>query len=356
LNNAYLEHKFVNTAYIIGDFSKVVCLILFLDSDIHKALMIWGAGEISVFILIVWRFFRRLRPNLRDMVMVKFSSLESKRYFEYVKYMILSSGATYILSAQADYYFISYYVDNSAVGFYAFASKIPFIMVLLSPSNLMFNIVSPLLFRKIDEGGKLSDIRFAMKIFLKLSVISWTILMGMTVVNLKLIITWIFDVKYLDTIPLICVWFLLLYVQVIKNVFEPVARAIEYTRIYLFTFIAAIGNIIGNLILTPDYGVNGTIISTGCSMMLQSAGISILVSRKMEMEIRASQILFYIIRISLLITLLFGCSHYLSSDFSEFVLSNVLVLSLICLMFWPKLCFSSEELKYIKGFLPLKVF
>ncbi len=224
LNAAYLEHKFLNTIYIIGDFFKVASLVLFLDSKIYNALIIWGVGESIVFILVAWRFFWRLKPKVQRLIIIEWRGLEIKRYFDYVKYMILDSAGSYILSTQVDIYFISYYINNETVGFYAFASKIAFIMLLFAPSNLMFNVVSPLLFRKIDQGVSLVEITSTIKIFLKFSVIVWTVLMGLTVVNLKFIITYVFDIKYLNTIPLIYIWFILLHAHVTKNVFEPVAR------------------------------------------------------------------------------------------------------------------------------------
>jgi len=208
------------------------------------------------------------------------------------------------------------------------------------------------MFNKIDSGGKIQEIIPSLITFLKLNLIVWTAIIIFVSINLKWIIEYIFDPKYLTTISLIQIWFVLLYVQVIKNVFEPIARTLEFTKVYLFTFIAAVLNFFGNLVLVPTFGIYGALISTGVSILLQGLGISYFVSKRIGIKIEIDQLFLFLGRIFLLAALVVQCNKYITKSPLEFLISNLICLFCFAVLFYPARWFTEDQRSYLFSFFP----
>jgi len=348
LNTAFLDQKHTNISLVAGDLFKLLLLLFFFRSDPFQAALLWGTGEIIVFLSVSARFYRHLSLKAKNFFQINLKTLEFKRYFNYGKYMFLATGASYVLSTEIDLYFLSYYNGTHSVGLYAFAAKISTMLLYFAPSNFMFNVLSPVLFSDVDRSKDLTDRFHYILAFVKINILAWSVILTIILLNVRFLIIYVFDKKYLPAIPYIFIWFIIFYVPVLKNVFEPIARAIEYTKVYLFTVFAAVMNIVGNYMLAPKYGIDGVILSTSLSVIFQGAGIIWFVCRKINLHIRISSLLLHLGRILILACSTGFSMYYLSGSILKIIISHMLIFSLLALLFRPSKFFSETEYQLIK--------
>jgi O-antigen/teichoic acid export membrane protein len=260
LNSAYLDHRYLNAAALTGDLLKLAGIFFLGNGRILNVLLIWTLAEGVVLVLMATRLAHKIRcPRLPLLLSITFRELDYKRYYHYAKYFAVASLGTYVLTTEFDYLFLSYFCNRSDIGLYAFAAKLPFILLMLAPSNLMFNITLPILIDRIDAGRDIQEANHNIITFVKLNIFVWTILASAVAFNIESIIGYVFDPKYLASKNYIYGWFVILYAIVIKNVFEPVARALEYAKVYRLTFMAAMCNLLANFIFVPLFGLAGAI-------------------------------------------------------------------------------------------------
>jgi O-antigen/teichoic acid export membrane protein len=349
LNTAFLDQKHSNLSLIAGDLFKLFLLLLFFKSNPFQAALYWGTGEIIVFLSVSVKFYRHLSLKTKNFFQIHLRQLELRRYLNYGKYMFLAVGASYILSTEMDLYFLSYYDGIQSVGLYAFAAKISTMLLYFAPSNFMFNVVSPVLFSDVDRSNDLRDRFDYILSFLKINILVWAVISTIILLNIKILIIYVFDVKYLTAIPYIFIWFTIFYIPVLKNVFEPIARAIEFTKIYLFTVFAAIMNIVGNYILAPRYGINGVLFSTAISIIFQGTGIIWFVCKKIDLPIQLFSITLHFSRILILMCSIGLSMYYLSDTLLEITISHILIFSLLAFLFRPKNFFSKTQYLLIQS-------
>ena len=355
LNAAFMEHRFINFTYIVGDCIKCVLLFALCKGQVLAAIIIYTLGEGLVFGALAYRLYRQLGIEWSAIFTLQHRRLNFSRYFNYAKYMALSSTGVLLLSINTDLFFISYYLDTEQVALYAFSSKIPFLLLMLAPSNLLFNVVLPVLINKIDAGTPISSVHVHLLSFMKINMVAWSICIVIVSVNLKWIIAYVFSDLYSQTAGYILFWFVILYFHVIKNVFEPVARSIEYTSAYLYTIYAAVFNMVGNIILIPILGLKGALLSTGLSMVVQGAGLSYAVAKKIRLpfeDCRTSLLMPQVIVIICAMLLIHSLSY---NQFWQVFLANILVIVLIGFLFNPKNWLSRDEANFINSFLPLPI-
>lgn len=352
LNAAFLDHRYLNFVLITSDLIKLAGLSLIWNGEVMLLLIIWISAEGCALLLLLGRLVIKLMPlDARSLAPSTIRQLDYRRYYNYGKYLAFASAGTYVLSTEVDYLFLSYFSDNESVGLYAFSAKLPFIMLMFAPSNLMFNVTVPLLLKKIDGGDDISEVRFSMSTFLKLNVMAWTIFSALVAINIEAIIYYVFDPKYLQTKVFIYAWFILLYALVIKNVFEPVARAMEYTRVYLLTFLAAVVNLIGNYLLIPMLGIEGALLATGLSFTLQGYLAAFLITKKMGLPINVHSIINAIARVVLTAAIVWFISVSYDAAFTEHLIHNLVGLLAILLVYWPTKYFTYVERGYILAFM-----
>ena len=216
---------------------------------------------------------------------------------------------------------------------------------------MMFNITAPLLIKKTDAGQTTDRLAPQMITFLKLNIFVWTFLASIVAFNIESIINHVFDPKYLNTKHYIYVWLLLLYSMVIKNVFEPVARALEYAKVYRVTFISGIVNLCGNFILIPAYGIKGAIISSGVAFTLHGYLSSYMTIRKMSLRFNLQPIIRTLAGIFILAVFISIFNLPVQVSLVEILFRNSLLFVIIGIFFWPFNYFSKSERKYIFSFL-----
>jgi len=356
LISAYIDQKFYNLFDSAVTIMKAITIFIFTPSSVIIFIYIWLFFEIFRVIILFLRFLLFIRRDKFKTEIVNINRLEYKRYFNYGKYFILASMSSQILAFDIDNYFLSYFRNNEIVGIYSFATKIVFFLVGLAPANLLFNYVTPVIIKDYEKNKDKEKIKNAISTLFKLNIFIYSAMALFFCINIEVIIRIIFQENYLDAIPYIFALIIISFFPVIKNTFEPVARGIEKTRVYIFTFFAAIVNIIGNIILIPPLGISGAIIATGFSIAMQSTAFILFARKEIEFSFDYSFLINLGINLLPIIIIAFFLHAYLNQSFLHAIVLNIIFISLFILIFKIRKCFNDQEADFINSFLPKKVF
>lgn len=356
LNSAFLEHKYFNSVYIGSSLLKLLFIYIFRDSSLLTLLFVWTTAEVLIFILFFYRLIQKVGFNRRDISQCFKQKLPYKEYFNYGKYLSLETIGTQFLSANITLCFLSYLQNNELVGIYGFATTITSTIAALAPSNLMFNITLPMLIKKVDAGGGKDEIASSMAVFLKLNLLFWPVAAIFLSFNLIYLIYFVFEEVYLKAIPLINILLLIFFAHIIKNVFEPVARALKKTKVLLFTFIGSLVNVISCYFFIPSYELYGAVLSTGLSLFVQSGGICYYTNKMIGLRIDLS----FFLKLVPNIIILFLCFYYFTDFMNTGIIAwlsvNFAMVAITVILFTVNKSFGKKERAYINSFLPYKIF
>lgn len=350
LNAAYLEHQVINVVLIFAEVLRFGLFLILWDGALDMALMFWAMGEVVILVSIAFRMLWRLGREEVSISPLNERALDYRRYYDYGKYFLFASFGTYILSVDTDYYFLSYYFNEEVVGQYAFSAKLPMLLLMLAPSQLLFNVALPLMMKREDEGAGVAASVDRIGTFVKVNLVVWTMMAGSLISTMDFIVVQVFDEKYLGATVFIQWWLIIYYLIVLKGVFEPIARAIEFSKVYLFTFVAALVNICGDALLVPEWGMHGALLATGSSILVQGAGISVAVTRKLGVKLPWKEMF----RMTSLVVPVIGIAIYLQSQagpaFVEQLSCLLIYLLLFVLFFMPQLWLTPGERRWVWRF------
>jgi len=260
------------------------------------------------------------------------------------------------LAFDIDNFFLGYFHSTSVVAIYSFTTKITFTLISFAPVNIMFNIITPLLIKEFNrEENKartyeLIDCLFKFNIFVFFTMIIFLIL------NLNFFLEIVFKGKYLDTVPYIFAFIPITFLPVIKNTFEPISRATGKSKVYLVTFISAVINILGNILLIPPFGITGAIISTGFSIFLQASGFVVFTIKEIDFKFDIKFIPKLSFNMLPIVVTVCYLQNNIKTSFPGLFLLNVLILAYILIVFRVNRCFNDQEARFINSFLPKKIF
>lgn len=287
LNAAFLEHQVINGVLVLGELTKLILLVVFWDNNLSNLILIWGIGEVLMSVAIAARMMWRIKGACsNDPVKVQINDLDYRRYYNYGKYVFFASIGSYLLMVDIDYYFLSYFHNEHLVGIYAFSVKVPILLLALAPSQILHNVALPLLIQRHDSGIDLSSSKSRIITLTKFNTVFWTFLAGCLICIFQFVVGLLFDSSYLEAMYYVYIWMLFFYISVLKGVYEPIARAMEFSKVYIFTVIAAFMNILLNFLLVPTFGIEGALISSGIAITIQGGGICILVLKKLNIALQ----------------------------------------------------------------------
>jgi hypothetical protein len=110
---------------------------------------------------------------------------------------------------------------------------------------------------------------------------------------------------------------------------------------------------VGNIFLIPILGIKGAIISTGLSMMVQGAGLSHAVAKKIRLPIKSWRTSFLMPQVIVIICVMLVGQFIGYDQFWQILFYNILAVVLCGLLFHPKNWLSQGEAHFINSFLPL---
>jgi len=356
LLSGYLDHKYFNLIDISILLLKCLIIIILRPETVIGFIYIWLYLEILRIIFLFARFSYVVWRNKAEIPNSRGKKLEYRRYYDYGKYFIFATIASQILAFDIDNYFLAYFIGNEAVGMYSFATKVTFALGGFAPVNIMFNVTTPLIIKEYQQHRNKERLLGPIDTLFKLNILVYTIMVIFFLININFILNIVFKGKYDSTVPYILAFIPISFLPVIKNTFEPVSRGIGKTKVYLFTFVSAMLNLVGNIILIPRLGIIGAIISTGLAISLQSVAFVVFAIR----EIKFSFDLKFLAKLGINFLPIALLGYYLQPYFlravSNTIILNILLLLTSIVIFKFNKCFSQKESDFINSFLPVKVF
>jgi len=352
---AYIDHKFFNLFDSSISILKFLFIFIVMPRSIIIFMLIWLVLEVLRAIVFLLRFMYLLKLNKAKRHPVQNKALEYVRYFKYGRYFFLANIASLIIAFDIDNYFLSFYQNNEIVGLYSFATKIAFVIVGFAPANLLFNIITPIMVKNYEKSKDKTKILNIVTIIFKLNIFLYSVFAIIFCLNIYYIVHTVFADRYIVAIPYIYALIAISFLPVLKNTFEPVARSIEKSSVYIITLVAALVNIAGNFVLIPRLGMAGAIVSTGLAIMIQSITFVLFsVSEiKFKIDMKFVQKLFMNTGLIIAIGILL---HKYIDTFTGFLFINITLIGITVIVFKINRCFSKKEANYINSFLPKNIF
>ena len=273
-----------NTFNIINKFSVLVVRMQQKGKS-YSFLQVLGRVSYILFIVATFKYFKQDYRTLvfaavlsNVVVAVLAVIIERKQWFsfsnrgeiktpmrEMIKFgmpLILSMSITWILQS-TDKFFVSAYNGYLELGIYSSAFTIVAIINSVQESFITFWV--PVANEKYKESPENTE--FFSKVNSIVSMLM--LLIGVGIITFKDIIVILLGSKYRDAIFIFPV---LALMPIMYTISETTVIGINFkkkTRYHIITsLIAAVANIIGNMILVPVLGAKGAAISTGISYMI----------------------------------------------------------------------------------------
>jgi O-antigen/teichoic acid export membrane protein len=353
--SGYLDHKFYNVFDSAIIVAKAVLILAWRPLSVLTLAEIWVGLEL-VRALVVTSRFMYLSVARTQSGSASRERLEYRRYFDYGKYFVLASLTTQVLAFDIDSYFLGYFWTTREVGLYSFATKVAFLLVGLAPANLLFNVFTPLATRDYDAAGSTLKIRRAVDVLFKLNVFGYGAIVLLALLNAEYFVRTLLGVKYLPALAYVPVLLAASFLPVIKSTFEPAARAMERSRVYLSTFTAAVFNIAGNALLIPILGIWGAVISTTFAMLVQTAAFVVFAQREIDFRFDWIFLARSGVNLALVGALVFALQPLVKLSLAGLLAGNVVVIGVFLALARLNRVFTAEEADYINKFLPVKAF
>ena len=356
LLSGYLDHKYFNLIDISILLLKCLIIIILRPETVIGFIYIWLYLEILRIIFLFARFSYLIRQDQAGMENSGEKHLEYGNYYDYGKYFIFATIASQILAFDIDNYFLAYFIGNEAVGMYSFATKITFALAGFAPVNIMFNVTTPQIIKDYEQHRNKERLLGPIDTLFKLNILVYAIMVVFFLININFILNIVFKGKYASTVPYILAFIPISFLPVIKNTFEPVSRGIGKSKVYLFTLVSAMLNLVGNIILIPLLGIIGAIISTGLAISLQSVAFVVFAMKEINFAFDGKFLLKLLINIIPVVLLGYYLQSYILNSIVSAIILNIMILIITVMIFKYNKFFSDEESSFINSFLPLKFF
>ena len=301
---------------ILYTFVLCMCSVLFLVSlklGIHGYFLSYIVANVFsiAFIIIVSKF------NIL-LLFKKYKKNSIKELAIYSAPLVINSISYWIITA-SDRYMINWFINESAVGIYAIAAKIPTILTTLTG---VFN--QAWLISSINEYETEKDYSFYIKTYKRFSAISF-IIAGLIILFTKPFMGLYVSNSYYEAwqyVPLLTVSAIFSGLSAFLN---NIYYAFKKNKLVTgTTFIGALINIILNLLLIPHYGIFGASIATLISWII----VTILRILKMKnlIKISFSYINFYVSSLLIVIEMLLITFY---NNFIGYIITTILYIIII---------------------------
>lgn len=250
-----------STVSIVSSLSNVIVIILYsllISRSVYAVL--YGQLFSNIAALVVGMYFQRGTHDFRIFGNVDWSLLKEVVLYSYP---FVLTGLLWWILGSTDRAFLRLFRDFKEIGLYSAAFKVVSVMGLFTTG--FSNLWVPLAFKKYEEGSDYKDL--FRKVFSYISFFSFSL--GLLVVLGKDLIFLLFAKQYRAS-AYIAPFLLLTSTPVVLA--TVVARGIDFekkTYWYIISDgVAALFNVVGNLLLIPILGAKGAAVTTGLSYVI----------------------------------------------------------------------------------------
>ena len=283
---------------------------------------------------IIW-----IKPNIK-ITMPSFSTI--KPYFPFAL-PLLPVALGHILINVGDRYVIGYFLGSGSVGIYSASYSIGLLL------SFFFAPIPIVLFPTISnlfENNKIEEIKkhlqYSLKFFLMLAIPSF---FGLLILSKSILVT-LTTQEFLQGYMIVPVIALSIMVYNISDLNNQIITLFKKTKVSaVINIIAALLNIIMNVVLIPIYGIMGAAVSTLITFVFHLIATSVLGYHRIPYKIEIKFIVKCIISSIVMFSVLWLCMQY--------EITNLLVLVLVGVVFYFISLFvfrglSKKELYFVK--------
>jgi len=198
------------------------------------------------------------------------ANLPIKRLLKFGWFSYFNEVGVQMLDVSTDYFIISAFLDPVAVGIYAFANRIMFLISRVLPQFAFINIIRPVFFTKFVQYDNAVQLNKMFNFLLKIiAFFILPIVTGIFILGDKLII-YVFDSKYLESLTVLRIVAVFYALSCFIFPTGLVLQSIEKVHILLISKIFAIYNLIADLLVVKTYGIIGIALVTSSAVLFEN--------------------------------------------------------------------------------------
>ena len=324
---------------VANAFGQVVLFTALIASGYGVTSIVYGFLAISVTQLFALLFLIRQQIGISWPHFTKI-----KEYLRFGLPTVPGTISSWVVSS-SDRYVIAYFLGVTSVGVYYAGYALGGILALV-PMALGF-VLAPTLSRLYDEG-KIDEVKahlsFSLKYFLALAI---PFVFGATVLSRKIL--WVFSTPEIATegyliVPLVAFSTLLIGIEIIRG---QIIRLVKKTKIIGWTWmVAALANLVLNIVLVPRFGIVAAAITTLVAYAL-ALGITTFFSvKEIRFGVEWGFILKSVIAAAVMYVLIWMLDPWRVLSIIAAVIVGIVIYGVILLLLKG---FGGEDIKFFKG-------
>lgn len=293
LLSAYVEQHRINAYKIFQNLLKAILFYgaIRLGYGIKGLIFSILICELLAFLYYLYFYFKKYKENQLAVHLNSTSDEgDNKRIRKYATYSGLTNITNVFKETLVDNFVIGRFGNMLSVGYYSYSSTILSLIRSFNPITILKNLYLPILVKKYysldsDEGKvELIDVWYQLltKFYL---FIMLPVFLGIAILS-KEITTIIFSVKYLAATPVIVILSIAFIIGDLSYTVDFIINISERVKIYLFSEIFSIYNLVMDIILISKYGIIGAAIATGTTIIFRSVYFQIMTRRRIHRTLR----------------------------------------------------------------------
>ncbi len=220
------------------------------------------------FLFILLTFYYRRLQILHSIE--KKTKLPIKRLVRFGGYSYFSELGAQILSVSTDFFVISAFLGPAAVGIYAFANRVMKLATHILPHYMLESVIRPAFFTRFVQDKDPEQLNKMFNFMLKImAFFLFPLVIGIIVLGDKLII-YVFDPKYLESYTVLLIVAAFTALNFFLFPVGLVIQSIEKVKIFFFSKIFAIYNLVVDLLVVKTYGIIGIALVTGSAVLFRN--------------------------------------------------------------------------------------
>jgi len=308
-----------------------------------------------VFLFVLVNIFLKKSMNEVPAIRVSKNDFPLKRIARFGTFDFFNEMGSQVLNKSTDYFIVSAFLNPSAVGLYAFADRLIKQLSKALPMSFFRDLIYPIFFTKYTQNNDFKSLNWLFNFLTKIStffaipLFIWILILG------DKIIIYIFDLKYIDALPVLIIFASLVALNAFLYPIGLVVKSIERVEINLYSKIFAIYNLILDIIVVKRFGIIGIAVVTSTALLFKDIFIFKLARRYVLLNICWSAIIKISINSLIMGTWLFTL-EFLIKDFYSFILISLGGLIIYFIVSYFNRVFNTAERKTINKILPKPIF
>lgn len=293
LLSAYIEQHKINAYKIFQNTLKAILFYFAIKFDYGIKGLIFSLliCEVVAFLYYLYYFLVKYFKNNQCITIADTNELvTNKRISKYATFSGLTNITNVFKETLVDNFIIGKFGSMMSVGYYSYGSTILGMVRSFNPITILKNLYLPILIKKYysltSETEKDSLINTWYQLLTKIYLFIMLPIFICIAILSREITTIIFDPKYLSAVPVIFILSIAFVIGDLSYTLDFIINISEKVKIYLFSEIFSIYNLVMDIILIREYGIIGAAFATGSTLILRSLFFQIATRRMVKNNIK----------------------------------------------------------------------